>query len=102
MLIKKALSKIKIIVNYISKEILTNLMETRIVKVTDKGQISLPVSIRESAGIKRGDELILIKRGKTILLEKLNESFFKDLLKHSEKVAEKLWSNKEDDIWDTV
>ena len=77
-------------------------METRIVKVTDKGQISLPISIRESAGIKKGDELILIKKGKTILLEKLNESFFKDLLKHSEKVAEKLWSNKEDEIWDKV
>ncbi|MEK6921413.1 MAG: HIT domain-containing protein [Nanoarchaeota archaeon] len=27
---------------------------------------------------------------------------FKDLLKHSEKVAQKLWSSKEDDIWDTV
>ena len=77
-------------------------METKIVKVTDKGQISLPTSIRESAGINKGDELILIKRGRTILLEKIKESDFRDLLKHSEKVAEKLWSNKEDDVWDNV
>ena len=77
-------------------------METKIVKVTDKGQISLPTSIRESTGIKKGDELILIKKGRTILLEKLKESDFRDLLKHSEKVAEKLWSNKEDDVWDSV
>ncbi len=25
---------------------------------------------------------------------------FKDLLKHSEKVANKLWNNREDEIWD--
>jgi len=27
-------------------------METKIIKVTDKGQISIPVEIRKSAGIK--------------------------------------------------
>jgi len=77
-------------------------METKIVKVTDKGQISLPIGIRESVGIKKGDELIVVKSGRTIVMEKLKESNFMDLLKHSEKVAKKLWSNKEDDIWDSV
>ena len=33
---------------------------------------------------------------------KVKKSDFRDLLKHSEKVAEKLWSNKADDIWDSV
>lgn len=28
------------------------------------------------------------------------EDDFKDLLKHSERVAGKLWGNKEDEIWD--
>ena len=77
-------------------------METKIVKVTDKGQISLPISIRESTGIKKGDKLLLIKQGKTILIEKIKEAHFRDLLKHSEKVAEKLWGNKEDDVWDSI
>lgn len=77
-------------------------METKIVKVSDKGQISLPISIRESTGIKKGDDVLLIKKGRTILIEKIKESDFRDLLKHSEKVAEKLWGNKEDDIWDSV
>ncbi|MBI2672621.1 AbrB/MazE/SpoVT family DNA-binding domain-containing protein [Candidatus Woesearchaeota archaeon] len=77
-------------------------METKIVRVTDKGQISLPTSIRESTGIKKGDELILVKKGRLIIIEKIRESNFRDLLKHSEKVAEKLWSNKEDDIWDSI
>ncbi|HLD16020.1 MAG TPA: AbrB/MazE/SpoVT family DNA-binding domain-containing protein [Candidatus Nanoarchaeia archaeon] len=77
-------------------------METKIVKVTEKGQISIPISIRESTGIEKGDELLVIRSGKVILLEKIKKSDFKDLLKHSEKVAEKLWSSKEDDIWDTL
>jgi len=77
-------------------------MDAKIVKVTDKGQISLPVSMRESSDIRKGDELILIKKGRTILIKKIKESDFRDLLKQSEKVAKKLWSNKEDDIWDNV
>tara|TARA_Y100000310_G_scaffold345532_1_gene466148 strand:- start:11545 stop:11778 length:234 start_codon:yes stop_codon:yes gene_type:complete len=77
-------------------------METKLVKITDKGQISIPTSMRKATGIKKGDELIVIQEGNIIILEKVKKSSFKDLLKHSEKVAEKLWGNKEDDIWDTV
>ena len=77
-------------------------METKIVRVTDKGQISIPVNIRSSVGISVGDELFVIENGKTILIEKIKKSDFRDLLKHSEKVANKLWNNKEDEIWDTI
>ncbi len=77
-------------------------METKIVRVTDKGQISIPVNIRNSVGISLGDELFVIENGKTILIEKIKKSDFRDLLKHSEKVANKLWNSKEDEIWDTV
>ncbi|MDO8460387.1 MAG: hypothetical protein Q7S74_04720 [Nanoarchaeota archaeon] len=37
----------------------------------------------------------------TKIIKKVKSSDFKDLLKHSEKVAKKLWSSKEDDIWDS-
>ena len=77
-------------------------METKIIKVTDKGQISIPMEIRNSAGIAVGDELFVIRSGKRIVLEKIKKSDFSDLLKHSEKVAEKLWDNKEDEIWNNV
>ena len=77
-------------------------METKIIKVTDKGQISIPIVIRNAIGISSGDELIVIREGETLCLKKLKKDDFGDLLKHSEKVAEKLWSNKEDEIWDTV
>ncbi len=72
-------------------------METKIVKVTDKGQISIPVDFRNSVGISVGDELFVIKNGRTILIEKVKESNFRDLLKHSEKVLAKDWDSKEDE-----
>ena len=77
-------------------------METKIIKVTNKGQISIPVEIRKAIGISEGDDLIAIRDGETLCLKKIKQDDFRDLLKHSEKVAKKLWSNKEDDIWDTV
>ena len=77
-------------------------METKIIKVTDKGQISLPTKIRSSLQIKQGDELIIIQNNNSIILKKLKKEDFSDLLKHSEKVAQKLWGNKEDDIWNDL
>ena len=77
-------------------------METKIIKVTDKGQISIPVEIRKSVGINVGDELIEIRNGETLCLKKIKRDDFRDLLKHSERVASKLWGNKEDEIWDSV
>ena len=77
-------------------------METKIIKVTDKGQISIPIEIRKSIGIEIGDELIAIRSGETICLKKIKKDDFSDLLKHSERIANKLWDNKEDEIWDTV
>jgi len=39
------------------------------VKVTDKGQISLPVEIQREMGIRKGDELLLISKDQKIVLE---------------------------------
>ena len=77
-------------------------MEVKIVKVTDKGQISLPVRIRESLDIIKGDELLITKSDNAIIIKKIRKDDFRDLLKHSEKVAKKLWDNKEDEIWNDV
>ncbi len=77
-------------------------MEAKIVKVTDKGQISIPVEMRNSVGISNGDELFVVRNKESIILKKIKKSDFSDLLKHSEKVAAKLWDNKKDDIWDTI
>ena len=77
-------------------------METKIIKVTDKGQISLPVRIRNSMDIEKGDKLLVIQNNDSIIIRKVKENDFSDLLKHSEKVAKKLWDNKEDEVWNNV
>ncbi len=90
--------------NFISKKILTLTMRIKTVKVTDKGQISLPIDIRRETGIKKGDELLLIQDGKKILIElkpklKEIEDDFSDLIKFSEKSFKNIWSD-EDEIWE--
>ena len=82
-------------------------METIIktIKVSDKGQIPLPVDVRESANINIGDSLILIQKGKRIMIEKTEmieskvKDDFKDLLKLSELSLRDLWDNEYDKIW---
>jgi AbrB family looped-hinge helix DNA binding protein len=79
------------------------------IRVSQKGQIAIPSDIRREVGIKKGDELLLVKRGKRIMLEKPEEfakktkrefDDFADLLYWSEQRLKNLWLNKEDDIWD--
>ena len=75
------------------------------VKVSDKGQIAIPQSIRNSMGIERGDELILVQFDSKLLLEKSQKASsklkedFRYILKYSEKSLKSVWGNKEDDIW---
>jgi len=83
-------------------------IKVKTVRVSEKGQIAIPMDIRNSLGLRRGDTLVLIQRDHKILIEKpvkiakKTESSFKFLLKHSEKVASKFWENKEDEVWDNV
>jgi bifunctional DNA-binding transcriptional regulator/antitoxin component of YhaV-PrlF toxin-antitoxin module len=62
----------------------------------------LPIGIREVLSIKQGDELLITNSSDTIVIKKVKKEDFSDLLKHSEKVARKLWDNKEDEVWDDV
>ena len=80
-------------------------MIVKTVKVSSKGQISIPLEMREETGINKGDELILVQEGKKILIETVGkiskkiEDDFSDLIKLSEKSLTKLWDNKSDEIW---
>lgn len=91
---------------FISKEILTLRMHMSVVKVTDKGQITLPISIQTSANIKKGDTLLIVEKEGRILLEKTEHlakeitDDFKDILKFTELSLRKIWNNKEDEIWE--
>src|SRR3989344_1587971 len=52
-------------------------MEAKIIKVTDKGQISLPVKVRESMDIGEGDELLVMASENSIILKKIKKSDFR-------------------------
>jgi len=75
------------------------------IRVSDKGQIAIPQPMRETLGIERGDELVIIQIDNKILLEKTQKieqkikDDFKDILKFSEKSLKEVWNNKSDDIW---
>jgi|TARA_Y100000310_G_scaffold294847_1_gene325653 AbrB family looped-hinge helix DNA binding protein len=71
------------------------------IKVSDKGQIAIPQSVRESLQINKGDELVLIEDGGKILLEKANEVIEKlGTAIASESSLAKTWLNEEEDeLW---
>lgn len=83
-------------------------MENEFVKtlrVSDKGQISIPNSVRQRLEIQRGDNLILFEIGGKILLEKQQKvsdkmkEEFKDILYFSEQSLGEVWDNPDDEIW---
>ncbi len=45
-------------------------MEIRMVTITDKGQISIPVSVQRAARLKRGDRLAVFVENDAIVLRK--------------------------------
>jgi len=74
-------------------------------RVSDKGQISIPNSVRQKLGIERGDSLILFEIEGKILLEKQQKvsdkmkDEFKDVLHFSEQSLKEVWGNPEDEVW---
>ena len=77
-------------------------MIMKVVKVSDKGQIAIPVEMRGTVGISKGDSLVLMQSGRRIVIEKptVSDEDFSGLI--SEKVMKELWDNKYDGVWDNV
>lgn len=75
------------------------------VKVSDKGQISIPADMQREIGIKKGDELLLIRKGQKIVIEKpekvvgMLKDEFLDIQDITEASLSKMWLRKEEDIW---
>ena len=77
-----------------------------IVKVSSRGQVVIPENIRKDLCIKEGTKLVVIEKGKELII-KLEKDFLKDLdkldqekqgwLALAEKNLESLWDNKKDD-----
>ncbi|MDD5148537.1 MAG: AbrB/MazE/SpoVT family DNA-binding domain-containing protein [Candidatus ainarchaeum sp.] len=79
----------------------------RTVIMNSRGQIVIPEEIRNNKGMKPKEALVLIERENELVLKKesdvarqvmAEEPFWAAL---SQKALEKIWNNKEDDIWET-
>lgn len=66
-------------------------MELGIVKVTSRGQIVIPKSIRKELGIKSGEKLLAYDRDDTIILKPLRGLEKKSVEKELEKVFALAW-----------
>ena len=83
-------------------------MENTIIKtirVSEKGQIAIPIEIRERLKIGYGDELVIVQNAEKLLIEKAPKvsnkitEDFSDILAYSEKALKEVWDNPQDDIW---
>lgn len=80
--------------------------EIKTVKISGKGQISIPKDIREEMHLKEGETLVMITDGKKIVLEK-KDAIMKSLkpsegirtMIMSEHVLKKDWDNEYDERW---
>lgn len=81
-------------------------MDMSVIKVTAKGQIAIPASIRASAKIKEGDTLLIVEHHGKLLLEKTEHitkalgDDLKDIIQFTELSLKKVWENREDEIWE--
>ena len=83
----------------------TNPVHIRTIKVSQKGQVSIPTDIRKKMKIKKGDDLVMMVKDSKIILKKsediglLLDGEFKDIKAITEEGLRKLWLNKHDDAW---
>ncbi len=82
-------------------------MDLKTIKLSEKGQISIPKEIRKGMHLKKGDKLILVAKGDQLILQKA-DSFLKKAgieeesigtMLLSEETLKKDWDNEYDERW---
>ena len=82
-------------------------MELKTIKLSEKGQISIPKEIRKGMRLKKGDKLVLMTKGQQLILQKadfvlkklgIEEESISNMLA-SEEALKKDWDNKYDERW---
>ena len=48
---------------------MTQQVKFKMIRISEKGQVAIPVDIQREMGIGKGDELLLIKKGEKIILK---------------------------------
>ena len=82
-------------------------MELKTIKLSGKGQISIPKDIRKCMHLKKGDKLVLMTKGQQLVLQKadailkklgLEEESISNMMV-SQDTLKKDWDNKYDERW---
>lgn len=73
-----------------------------IAKVSSKGQITIPIAIREKLGVKEGDKVVFVDNGQYIAIANSTSVALKAAQKDFEGEADKLGLTDEQDVVDMV
>ena len=71
-------------------------------KVTTKGQITIPKSIRESLDLKEGSKILFIQKGKDIVIQNSAMLALEKIQKAFAGEAERLGLKTEDDVVEMI
>lgn len=67
-------------------------------KVTSKGQITIPIDIREILGLKEGSKVLFLKKGNEIVIKNAAMLALEEIQNEFEGEAERLNLKDEDDV----
>ncbi len=82
-------------------------MEFAFTSVSSKGQIVVPKLLRKKLGLRRGKQLVMVVKGKRLLIEgtekmkEVLEDDFSDMLSAS-VASTTFWNNEKDDVWNNA
>lgn len=71
-------------------------------KVTSKGQVTIPVTIRKMLGIREGDKLLFVEDGEKVVLMNASTNALLKVQEAFKGVAEELGVKNEQDVVDLV
>ena len=71
-------------------------------KITSKGQITIPVSIRKLLGVKDGDKVLFLQEGNRVVMMNASVNALLEAQKNFQGEAEKLGLQDEQDVVNLV
>lgn len=71
-------------------------------KITSKGQITIPVSIRKLLGVKDGDKVLFVEEGGKVVMMNASVNALMEAQKAFQGVAEELGIKNEEDVVNLV
>ncbi len=81
-----------------SKECRKELTNMELAKVTSKGQITIPIAIRNALGIREGDKILFMEEGNRVILTNASTNALLKAQEAFQGVAEEFGIKNEEDV----